>query len=772
MMDEDILKQYFTIKQFATMSDYEKKRHLNIKQNYEKMVEIGLEVPMPVFMRGPFHPKKRKITDSDDSDEEWRPGVDTITVKKKKLSSKFSAPFRTCRQTNAIKSNKRSQQCTVSECPSSSEKYDDKKGFDSYKANRKVIKKKGLESNRYPKRNENSLMVCYKESEIPDDDNFIYCEDCDELNEGQCPTHSLVIVNDKPTPDTCKDRAHLSLPDGLQIAPSKMKKAGLGVWTKTKFPKGVQFGPYGGEIVYGDEGYSGYAWQIHKDGKRSHFVDGQKENKSNWMRYVNCARNENEQNLVSFQYQSQIYYRTFKPILAHCELLVFYGQEYAQELKIDGVSCGAMLKNTNMRKVKNSYEKQENGNDSRVKSVHEKCIGRNNYSIKCRDVTKHCEVPGKNTTNIFHHKNNVIIKSNKIHTRERPYGCEHCGKKFNQNGDLKRHLRIHTEETPYECEHCGKKFTTNWSLKLHLRIHTGETPYECEHCGKKFNQNGHLKKHLRIHTEETPYECEHCGKRFNQSGTLKKHLRIHTGETPYECEHCGKRFNQSGTLKKHLRIHTGETPYECEHCGKRFNQSGTLKKHLRIHTGETPYECEHCGKKFNQNGDLKKHLRIHTGETPYECEHCGKKFNRNDNLKTHLRIHTGETPYECEHCGKKFNQNGHLKKHLRIHTGETPYECEHCGKKFNRNDNLKTHLRIHTGETPYECEHCGKKFNQNDNLKTHLRIHTGETPYEYEHCGKKFNQISILKTHFKSCAIINTKSIKKYSTKIPFKKEE
>ena len=53
------------------------------------------------------------------------------------------------------------------------------------------------------------------------------------------------------------------------------------------------------------------------------------------MRYVNCARNEAEQNLVAYQYRSQIYYRSFKPIPAGTELLVFYGEEYAKELGIE-----------------------------------------------------------------------------------------------------------------------------------------------------------------------------------------------------------------------------------------------------------------------------------------------------------------------------------------------------------------------------------------------------------------------------------------------------
>ena len=52
------------------------------------------------------------------------------------------------------------------------------------------------------------------------------------------------------------------------------------------------------------------------------------------MRYVNCARNEVEQNLVAFQFRGKIYYRTFKEIQPGTELLVWYGAEDGKELGI------------------------------------------------------------------------------------------------------------------------------------------------------------------------------------------------------------------------------------------------------------------------------------------------------------------------------------------------------------------------------------------------------------------------------------------------------
>ena len=55
---------------------------------------------------------------------------------------------------------------------------------------------------------------------------------------------------------------------------------------------------------------------------------------SNWMRFVNCARCEDEQNLTAFQFMGEIYYKTLRPVSRGDELLVWYGEEYAKDLGI------------------------------------------------------------------------------------------------------------------------------------------------------------------------------------------------------------------------------------------------------------------------------------------------------------------------------------------------------------------------------------------------------------------------------------------------------
>ncbi|KAJ8284465.1 hypothetical protein COCON_G00033150 [Conger conger] len=180
-----------------------------------------------------------------------------------------------------------------------------------------------------------------EEVEARNDDHF-YCEECQSFYLEECETHGPPsFTHDSPIPFGVPQRALLTLPPGLMVGCSSIPGAGLGVFNQRELvPVGMHFGPFEGEVTSREKALeSSYAWAICRKEGVYEYIDGSRDSYSNWMRYVNCARNKEEQNLVAFQRQGGVLYRCCRPITPGQELLVSCADHYSKEL---GAICNSL----------------------------------------------------------------------------------------------------------------------------------------------------------------------------------------------------------------------------------------------------------------------------------------------------------------------------------------------------------------------------------------------------------------------------------------------
>ena len=426
----------------------------------------------------------------------------------------------------------------------------------------------------------------YVEEELEPLDSVLFCDVCGVPREGGCALHPPVFSSGEEF--------------SLKVEPSHIRKAGEGVINHGDvIPRGLLFGPYPGAFVPVEHRQqaemSGNAWEI-TDPEGSGvlgFVDpGPAVDVTSgplyWMVKVNCAPDSAGQNLEGFQFEKKIFYRVLKPIPAGKELLVFYGEPYANDLGVN-----VQLMDRYKGKEDHSSEGAPCGHCGTLFSTEE-------------FLRQHLSTGGEGSTGC---KASKSKKKAQAGSAER-FSCAECSSSFSFKHDLARHISGVHDGTKFCCSRpgCGKSFTQKVSLVRHVAtVHDGIKAFQCGTCGLSYGKKNNLDRHIASAHQLVRHSC-HCGASFSEKSNLKRHqATVHGGKQrvqskvkKYACTTCqeagiDRRFRESAQLRRHLKAQHKEVylrekeeyeaahPYICKYakCKKRFKTMKEKRRHQK-----------------------------------------------------------------------------------------------------------------------------------------------------------------------------------------------
>ncbi|MCI4390565.1 hypothetical protein PGIGA_G00123950 [Pangasianodon gigas] len=566
-------------------------------------------------------------------------------------------------------------------------------------------------------------------------------------------------------------RAQTSLPRNLAFRYASHSKEVIGVVSREYIPKGTRFGPlvgesYTAENVHKDANRK-YFWRIYAEGEFHHFVDGLDEEKSNWMRYVNPAHSQQEQNLAACQNGMSIYFYTVKAIPADQELLVWYCTDFARRLHYPP-SRDLMMQKLKQSLIEATQQvSEEKPVVKREHTVSE--ILKDTWREPARPLPTRPHGPVSPDRPIYPrviypirpqpHLREDIMKTS-------PGICFATRSPALSSATPSPSARSSPETSPGSSPapadprdalplysgslgHFPGYSPPNPLSSFYPNPHYLFAPYPMSGTppmGSVFSRmyplyNSLLTPHMPLPPTMLPPEG---GRHF----LLPPHRdfllpppksAFSRATTPKDKPLNGHPHAPiSGSPTAGSAVSVDQQPANPTSAQPSIRRSEDEAINLsKMKRGPAGYKT------------LPYPLKKQNGKIKYECNVCSKTFGQLSNLKVHLRVHSGERPFKCQTCNKGFTQLAHLQKHYLVHTGEKPHECQVCHKRFSSTSNLKTHLRLHSGEKPYQCKLCPAKFTQFVHLKLHKRLHTRERPHKCPHCHRNYIHLCSLRLHLK-----------------------
>ncbi|KAH1024532.1 PR domain zinc finger protein 15 isoform X1 [Dendroctonus ponderosae] len=615
-----------------------------------------------------------------------------------------------------------------------------------------------------------------------------------------------VIINTKVPDREVPSRAKQSLPDILEIR--KLADESYSIFSKVMLEAGTEFGPFVAKKTLTLHPFAVFPIKVFHENESDlseYYLDTVEENDCCWMMFVKPASDVEEQNLICYQENEDIFFGTIRDILPGEELKVWYSPYYAfkmqkntltfkesSQLQVETVECkpAADDLNTLIKAQQNivphvvwnckfCYKLEKNVSDFAKHllthyAIKEKrtCLSCNNhfrYSTHFKHHIRFCrpEPTEKTPQPIFSKVAEKPQPEAKQQAKSNNIGGPLLAQCLNESLNNSDSLLPQSDPPFFEMENYENPDLLFGSelLGINIDLQNGAKDvhkkyFVCDICLKKFPNVKGISNHLKLHIGN--YFCPECKKIFGRPESFKYHKcnRVYS----LKCPKCERIFYQKKYLLKHISVFH-EKKHACPSCQKLCFSSTELKNH---YCRKLPKEkrkvlkCAACPKMFFSEMGLRKHKKNHLSDgisTTYICSECSETFSSKLIYQRHVHtIHNKSRQYECKICDKVFYRGDALKMHLtNIHMqGKAEgLQCPSCNRKFKSNKYLQDHMKSFHDNSKYKCNLCTHSFKYSRNLSRHLKMVHGkeelfEDAYECPTCKIKVKLKSSLRRHLRT----------------------
>ncbi|XP_041377332.1 uncharacterized protein LOC121389750 [Gigantopelta aegis] len=613
----------------------------------------------------------------------------------------------------------------------------------------------------------------------------------------------------KPTP------RHMITPPGIQLNPSMVHKGALGVYCTVPIAESQLFGPFAGEVILeGDDEEVNYrfAWEVYdqKTNKLLHIINATKPRSGNWMRYVNCARFFEEQNIVSVQNGCEIFYKAIRPISAGEELLTWYAPFRGQSKRQGNRRKPVVLDDSGVKETKKIKKKGKSDEhfDEKMKS-----LLLYKYLTKDGKMNKlKTEKKPKVSTESDHNELNTEKSETKTTSDRKPSEKVQKAKanvsmtsdtEVTPRSKVTGHTSWLTPDMILHSEHSPDKVYQFVIRNEHkVKTKNGGTMYACDICGAPYNRMFSLKRHvIRQHINAkylTLADITNCmvnvvqqEKNVQVKCNLKKTRKAKSipssGDLDmpglYRCFVCATLFDAAEELRKHEcdKKYTSKL-HCCPVCPLKFILKIDLTRHTISHTEgiDTPFPCKICGKSFMSSTSMKKHTQFHSGNN-FSCKVCPSRFSSITELLKHTsnkHIHSASKQSVgilkksvMKSSKSKFKMHNKQKTEAEMNSAvvvvdaivvdeasikPTAAATTAATAKSRKKKNRKMKLMQHSSkpfdknsvsvDKPFSCQVCGKAFPNEARLKMHESYHKDRV-YTCRFCSVKHVKLACYRKH-------------------------